>query len=286
MEFKWKSSGEQQTLLETNYLRPSSIEQFARCPYQWYLVHILGKKRPPAAAARAGNALHIGAEKAYEDKIKTGAVPPKSYVLDVAAEAWEKINEEEELVYQRGETADVYKDQIVVGMGVYYDNAIETVTPTAVEKRYSVSINHPIFTHISGTLDIVLEKGIADIKFTKRKTTATHYIIQQSIYAWLRNENNEPTSILELHNVIRGTDKFYLIGMQPKIKYALFWLDKLLHTTEQFHKTGDESLFLGSTPTSNYLCNKNWCGFWDECPWVKYYREEELPSEPLLKVKI
>ena len=90
--------------------------------------------------------------------------------------------------------------------------------------------------------------------------------------------------MIHLHNVIRGKRVFHDIPMTPKQDYATFWLEKLLDVTAKFAQTGDESLFMGSTPTSNYLCNKNWCGFWNDCPWVKYYREEDLPSEPLLKI--
>ena len=53
-------------------------------------------------------------------------------------------------------------------------------------KRYTVSLDHPVFEAVSGTLDIVLDRGVVDLKHTKRKTDASKYTLQQSTYTFLR----------------------------------------------------------------------------------------------------
>lgn len=273
--------------LETsiNVLRPSSIAGFIRCPYQWYLVHIMGRRQKPAAASSAGTSVHAGAEHGYKCKIAFGELPKKSECVDLAVATWDDINNNnEELVYNEGENKHLYTDHIAQGMEMYYDVQMCVTDPVAVERRYTVELDHPFFKAVSGTLDIVLEKGVADIKFTKRASTIMHYTIQQSTYAWLRESNGEPVDILEIHNVVRpqkSKGAQVLVGSLPKqIEYSKFWIAQILDTVDMYQKTMNPLLFRGCSPDSNHLCNSQWCGFWHECPYVEGYRTTQIKEVP------
>ena len=183
-------------------LRPSSLQQFLGCPFQWYQAAIRGNFQRPAAAAVSGTSLHKGAEVGYQDKIKTGELPPLSYLTDAVVEEWQRLNKEQDLVYENGEDYNSYESSLVKGMKAYYDNLMPVTDPIDVERYYEVKLDHPIFESVGGTLDIVLDRGIVDIKHTKRKTSADKYVLQQSIYSYLREANNEINNYNEIHNII------------------------------------------------------------------------------------
>lgn len=262
-------------------LRPSGISSFIRCPYQWYMVHILNKRQKPAAATSAGTSVHAGAEHGYKQKIILGELPKMSECVDVAVAIWDELNSQDEpLEYNEGETRGRYTDDIASGMEVYYQEAMKEVTPVAVEQRYSLELDHPYYTHLSGTIDIDLEDGIADIKFTKSKSTIMHYTLQQSTYGLLKVANGKPVSRLEIHNVVRpkalktkySPAELHIGELPLQFDYAKFWINNILDTVAQYKETKNDLLFRGCSPDSNYLCNEKWCGFWKECPYVEGYR--------------
>lgn len=257
--------------MEKIILRPSSIQQYINCKAQWFNVHIMGMKTPPAAAANAGTSVHFGAEVGYREKIANGNLPPLSVVLDAAVETWQETVKQGELTYGEGETPEKCEHDIVRGMEDYYNDIMTTCDPIAVEKRYTYNLDHPMVESLSGTLDIVVERGVRDIKFTKKKSTASHYILQQSTYGLLRELNDEKVTHLGIHNVIRGKEAVEF-AMPYKPEYAKFWINRILDDLEKFHQTGDESIFQGTSPTTYYLCSEKWCAFYDQCKFVEGLR--------------
>jgi len=283
----------QQTLFELDHdldssnrvLRPSSISQFIRCPYQWYLTTLKGRKQRPAAASTAGTSIHAGAEYGFKQKIVLGNLPQQSEVVEVAVAEWDALNEKLELDYKSDESKDKYTDDIAKGMSIYYEEVMNDLEPVAVERRYSIDLDHSHFTHLSGTLDIVLEDAICDIKFTKSVRNPMHYTIQQNTYGLLREANGEEVKDLYIHNVIRPgktarTPAKLEIGTIPnQSDYAKFWIGQILDTVDQYNNSHNELLFRGCSPDSNYLCSAGWCGFWSECPYVAGYRASALIKE-------
>jgi len=249
-------------------LRPSSLQQFLGCPFQWYQAQIRGDFQRPAAAAVAGTSLHKGAEMGYKDKIKLGQLPPVSFLTDVVAEEWKKLNEENDFEYGKGEDYYTYENDLIKGMKDYYEDLMPITDPIDVEKRYTVKLDHPVFEDISGTLDIVLDRGVVDLKHTKRKTSPDKYVLQQSTYTWLRQQNGEVSNFNEIHNVIRGKGVERL-ALAPKIDYAKNVINQILDVTEKFYETGDPALFRGTNKYAYFLCSKDWCGYYSKCPFVQ-----------------
>lgn len=252
-------------------LRPSSIQQFLGCPSQWFRSSLLGDFQRPAAAAQAGTALHKGAEEGYRDKIKTGELPPISFLTDVVAEEWKKLNEEVDLEFGKDESYHTYEKDLIHGMKEYYKELMPETNPIDVEKRYTVQLDHPVFESVSGSLDIVLDRGIVDLKHTKKKTNASKYVLQQSTYTFLRQANGEVCNFNEIHNVIRGKGVERL-ALAPKVDYARYVINQILDATEQFLETGDQSLFRGTNSHAYFLCSPEWCGYWGVCPHVEGLR--------------
>lgn len=253
-------------------IRPSSIQQFLGCPAQWFRAQILQDFQRPAAAATAGTSLHKGAEVGYSEKIKSGSLPPLSVLTDAVTEEWKKLNSEQDLEYGKDENFNTYEKDLVQGMKDYYTEIMPEADVIDVEKRYTVNIkDHPVFANLSGSIDAVIKGGIADIKFTKRKTSADKYTLQQSAYMLLRQLNGEECNFLEIHNVIRGKG-VEVMPLKGRTDYVRSVLNMILDTTRTFYETGCSSLFRGTNSHAFYLCSEQWCGYWNKCPYVKDLR--------------
>lgn len=250
-------------------LRPSGLQQFLGCPFQWYQAQLRQDFQRPAAAATAGTSIHKGIEVGYTDKIKTGGeLPPLSMLEDVVVEEWQKLNEDNDLEYGKGEDYQLYETQLLKGMKEYYNELMPVTDAVAVERRYTVALDHPVFSAVSGSLDIELDRGVVDAKFTKRKTNANKYVLQQSTYSWLKEANGGVSNFNEIHNIIRGKGVERL-SLAPKKDYARYVINQILDTTEQFLETGEPNLFRGTNSHAYFLCSEQWCGYYSKCPHVQ-----------------
>lgn len=264
-------------------LRPSSIQQFVRCPHQWMRVHLLGEKVVPAAAARAGNALHSAFEYGFTVKKDKGELPSLDEILDIAVQEWKKLNQDEELKYNEGESYLDYEADIIRGVTKYYEEMMPYIEPVMIEQRFTVEIDNPIIEAFSGSADLVVKQGktlhLVDYKFTKRATNASHYLLQQNSYVWLARENGVNLKSSVLHNIVRPTTrsdvKINVLEVEFKEKYLKFWVNMMLDALKEFYENGTGLLKGGSDPVTNYLCSPKWCGFWNECPFVEGLRNEE-----------
>lgn len=252
-------------------LRPSSIQQFLGCSSQWFRSSLLEDFQRPAAAANAGTALHAAAEVGYNEKIAVGALSPLSALTDVAVEEWKKMNQENDLEFSEGESYHTYEKDLVTGITEYYP-VMEITDVIATEKRYDITVtDHPVFKGVGGTIDLILDNGIADIKFTKRKTTVEKYLLQQSTYTLLRERHSETVNSNVIHNVIRSKN-VEILPLRINTKYAEYVIRQILATVKAFWDTGEESLFRGTNSSAYFLCSESWCGYWTKCPHVSHLK--------------
>lgn len=251
-------------------LRPSSLQQFISCPMQWFRGALLQDYRRPKSASEAGSSLHKGAEVGYSEKITTGALPPVSVIKDAIRDEWKTRNENEDIEFADGEDYDSVQAELIEDADLYYPT-MQVTNPIAVETRYTFDIDHPIFSSVSGSIDIDLQGGLADIKRTNRATTTTKYLLQQSIYAWLKNESGNLCVEAFIHNVVKNK-KAEVMSLNLNIEYAKYVVNTILDVTREFWETGNKNLFRGSNPISNYLCSPQWCGYWEKCDAIKHLR--------------
>lgn len=248
-------------------IRPSGVEQFIRCPAQWFRAQVLKDYQKPSAAASLGTSLHKGAEVGYLERIKSGSLPPLSVLQDVVVETWKECNQDQDLEYYEGESYQSMEDQLLEGLFKYYKIVMPTTFPKNVESRYTINIESDVVGSVSGSIDIDLPNGIADIKVTKKRVNAENYTMQQSIYSLLKEANGERVDYVKLHNVVRGGE-VKIVDLAIKREYARFWVNSIIDTLEEFNATKNPRLFRGSSPSSNYLCSEKWCGYWNICPFV------------------
>jgi len=265
-------------------LRPSSIGSYINCQWQWYNVFILGKHTIPSARATLGTAVHKSAEVVWEDAIKTGKKDLNiSQATDAAIEEYHECLKKDEPQFDVGDTKESLEKLVIEGTKSWIEDIAPSVDiPVAVEKRYTIEINNPIFERISGSLDYVGEKSIHDIKTTKRKPTLSNYSLQQGTYALLREGNGETVDEVKIQAVVfnkKDTKALILdmvedntnpfIGLDAIKNQSRFIVNNILEKTKVYSKdiVKPELLFTGN-PKSN-LCSNKYCSLYNECPFVK-----------------
>ena len=254
-------------------IRPSSLNGFLQCPQQWYRVFLLGEDGIPNARAAIGTAIHAGVENMWTDSIlaKTKIVAVSS-MEDAAMEALEEESQKG-LRYDANEDEETAIATIRGGMRTFVDDILPwTDIPTAVEQRYTVSIDgHCIVEAISGTLDYInLKTGfIADVKTGKRKHNTADSEIQQSIYKYLVEENGIKVNGAVIQNVVLKTKmEGHTMDSAINIPRAKSIVNSLLDTLDVYNEdmVDPDVLFRGNPKW--YLCSPKFCAFWSTCKFV------------------
>ncbi len=284
-------------------LRPSSLDSYIRCPYSFYKQQILGEYGRPNSASQVGTALHFVMEEAIGAKLE-GKELSVDDMQRVGVKAWRSYNEKSEVVFHGEQTYQSMANDLYAGV-LGLAEALTCVDAVGSESRHSAKIDgHPLFSAMSGSLDVEIPDGVVDLKFTgKKKSNPKDYLLQQSSYAMLRELNGHNTDRLQILNVVRPTkaakakaDKdgielvanWHILEMSPNIPYVQHWVDIILNKTEAYAKfegTVDEKqdfaelLFQGTSPSNSFLCNNTWCSHYTTCPHVEALRDAEKFEE-------
>lgn len=254
-------------------IRPSSVDTFQQCAYQWYRVFILGGVSIPGSRAAIGTAIHRGAEEMWRDSMKAGTViVSKSSMADAAMEAWDE-EKQKGLQFETGETDGTCAVEIIQGLDTFVDDIVPWVSiPTDVEIRYTVDIDdHPIVGAISGTIDYLNTSiGIlGDIKTGKRKHNVVNSETQQSIYHYLAEENGVKINAATIQNVVlKKEPEGHIMESSINLPKAKAAVNSILDTLEVYHQDvmDPEILFRGNP--KYYLCSPKYCAFYKECRYV------------------
>lgn len=263
-------------------LHPSSISSFFSCPYAWYRTYLSDKPiRSIGSAAHVGTAIHKASEVFYRDCIAHNewVNPVNSAYDDAAVESFQKRVKDDTPSDIKGLDIDSLIITIKQKKQNYLNKArtlCKEQIPIAVEKTYFAKINSSVPMQINGTLDIVNETSIADIKTMNRRNDPKKYWLQQGIYALIKEQNaaegEKPTEDLLIHRVLTTKDEVDCAsicdGMPvtpiDEIKEkAKTLLQTVVKTIELWHKTGDEIVFHGNP--NCLTCSSKYCEYWHDC---------------------
>jgi PD-(D/E)XK nuclease superfamily len=254
-------------------IRPSSIDSFTNCAYQWYNVFILDKKTIPNARAAMGTAIHKAAEVLWTDAIKTKKKDANTNMLVQAALEEYKELDKGGLQYDEDENLNTAQLEIAAGTGAFIEDIVPFVDiPTAVEKRYTIKIDHPLVSSISGTVDYIKEDGegiIADVKTSKRKPVNSNYTTQQSTYRLLAEAGGINVTENRIQAVVLTKSPYGTVEkIDTNVKQAKYLINNLLDTIELYNaQTVDPKTLFRGNP-KYYLCSNKYCSLYSTCPFV------------------
>lgn len=230
-------------------------------------------------AAHLGTAIHKAAETHYRECISEKRwVPVRDDLKGVAIDTLRECNKTEEPADLK--ERDQNEDEKLVSTGaINYALKSRVLNkdqiPIDVERRYEIPVNSKVVKSIAGTLDIVGENFVADIKTMSRMKSVKEYAIQQGAYAILREKNGENVEDLLIHRVILSKNQIdsqsilecteNAFGIGDLVESTRFYLESVIHTINDFDKTGNELLFRGNP--KSMLCSSRYCAYYKDCKW-------------------
>lgn len=257
-----------QVLNEDIRLRPSSIDGFFQCSYQWGKVFLEGITTIPSARAAIGTSIHKGVEVMWQEAMKAGeANPNKAMMVDAAMGAW-KEEGQKGIQFDEDENDRTAAVEIIKGMEAFVEDIVPfTQIPTGVEERFTVKLDHQLVKEISGTVDYITDTTIADVKTSKRKPSVANYTTQQSLYKYLAVSNGRKVSASLIQGVVlKAKPEGMILPADIDVEQAKGLVNIMLDTLDlvMLDKAPIESI-LRPNP-KYYLCDKKYCKLYGNCP--------------------
>ncbi len=257
-----------QVLQEDIRLRPSAIDSFFGCAFQWGKHFLEGESSIPNDRAAIGTGIHAGAELLWKESMSAGSkVINLSAMDDAAIEAY-KEEEQKGLELAEGITRDDNIREIRAGNEAFAEDIVPYAQiPTAVESFLKVDIDHALVSELGGTVDYMTPTIIADLKTSKRKPTVSNYVTQQSIYTYLAIANGYDIK----HNLIQSVvlkkvPEGMVLPMEPEVDQVKQLVNIMLDTLDVVHKDiiPIETVL---RPNPKYMfCSEKFCKFYGQCP--------------------
>lgn len=249
-------------------IRPSSIDGFYTCAFQWAQVFLNGRISIPSARAAIGTAVHAAVEDMWTDAMISKKKDCNlSKANDAGIAAYQEIDQD--LYYDKGENSNTAEATVLGGVKAFIDDIVPyTDIPSAVEQRFTVALDNPIVEDISGTVDYIAPGVIADVKTSKRKPVPSSFVVQQTTYKILAEANGHDIK----HNLIQGVvlkikPDGHILEMTPQVDRTKYLINKLLGTLEVFHDDMIDPSILFRPNTKHYLCSPKYCALYGNgCP--------------------
>ena len=267
-------------------LRPSAIDGFYGCAYQWGLTFLEGRTNRSNSRAAIGTAIHAAAENFWTDAIAKNdkEAGSMSSMTDAAMDAF-KEEQKKDMKYGDNETEGTCTAEILKGTEAFLEDITPFAhIPVAVEKFFEVDLDHQLVSAIGGTVDYITPNTIADLKTGKRKPTVANYTTQQSIYKFLAEENGVNVK----HNLIQSVvlkkvPEGAILGMETNVPQAKVLVNTILDTLDLVMKdvAPIETIMRGNP--KYMFCSEKWCDYYKECPFSKGKIE---PVQEVHKIKL
>lgn len=252
-------------------IRPSAVDSFYQCPYQWGKTFLEGVQTIPNSRAAIGTSVHAGVEQMWNESIAAKQkVHSIAAMTDAAMEAW-KNETHDGVSFDEGENESTAVIEIVKGIEAFVDDIVPfAAIPVAVETFVSVAISNPLVSELGGTIDYITTDTIADVKTSKRKPTTSNYETQQSLYKYLANANGYNIE----HNLIQGVvfgkreTSGMVLTMETDVDKAKTAVNELLHTMEVIatDKVPIDVILRGNP--KHHFCSSKYCAIYP-CKFVK-----------------
>lgn len=253
--------------LPTDYLSPTQIGMYQRCPRQYRFRYVLGVKRPPGVALVEGKAHHAALQMNNRHKIDTGADLPMKNVSEAFCDRFS--DESSEVEDWEGEKADAVIDRGRKLLKQYLEGFALKYRPEIVEHRLFFDVGGvPVLGYLdtAGRLTGPGRSGktVIDYKVSGRKRSKDELegSPQLSFYGW------GSMSVLRTRlpragfcTFIKGSPPSVVWQPAPMDAARVRWFRRLALSVADAISRGSFPL---ADPT-HWCCSKRFCGYWDLC---------------------
>ncbi|QBP07026.1 PD-(D/E)XK nuclease superfamily protein [Edwardsiella phage ETP-1] len=253
-------------------IRPSAVDSFYGCAYQWGKTFLEGISSIPNSRAAIGTAIHAGIEASWRDAMAHGKANHNLSAMSDAAVSSFKEETANGCSFGNDETVNTCHVEIIGGIKAWVEDIAPFVpVPEAVETFLKVDIqNHPFVSEVGGTLDYLGHGVIDDVKTSKRKVTGSSYDTQQAIYKYLAEANGHQVLHSRLQNVVlTKSPAGQILTIEPNVGKAKSLVNGMLDVLELVAKDiVPIELLLRGNPKYTF-CSDKYCAHYDNCPWVR-----------------
>lgn len=266
-------------------IRPSSVESFYGCSYQWGKTFLEGVSSIPNSRAAIGTAIHAGVEAMWNEAIASGKKEPNIRLMtDAAMDSW-KESTHDGMQYDDGENEGSCAVEIIKGTEAFIEDIVPfTKIPVAVETFVKIDLDHKMVSEIGGTIDYLSVDTIGDVKTSKRKSGPEGHTVQQSLYKLLANSNgyNIQHNLIQ-QIVLKKVPEGAILQLEADIPQAKYLVNTLLDTLDLVYQDiAPIETILRPNP-KHIFCSEKFCAHYGTCPAIK---GNLLPAKPVAKVKL
>lgn len=263
-------------------IRPSSVDSFQQCAYQWAKVFLEGVNSIPSSRAAIGTGIHKGIEVMWQEAIDRKLKDPNvDMMFDAAIEAFNEESKKEGMSYNDGETVNSCHKEITLGTQAFVDELVPYLDiPSATEQRFTLNISgHPVVNALSGTVDYIAAGRIDDVKTSKKKPVVSNYVTQQSIYKLLAEHNGVIVDHSMIQSVVlKKEPACHILELEPNVPQAKYLVNNILDTVEAACNEVAPMEVLFKCNTKYYLCSPKYCNMHGSCPATKKHIPEAKPK--------
>jgi CRISPR/Cas system-associated exonuclease Cas4 (RecB family) len=243
--------------LPKEHVSVSQINQYLRCPAQYYFKYIQDMKAPSNGAMTFGKAVHKAIEYYFKGKLEYGQEASLSEVQDVFATT---INKSDNTEWGE-EKPDAVKDEGVKTLELYMKEVAPTIQPKAIEQEIRVPFGD---YELLGYIDLIDQNDvIIDTKTTKKTPSAGMLTngLQLSAYTMAHQflTGNDPTGVRLDYIVRLKTPKI----VQIESKKTSHDVNRFLGIMDRVVRNIKEANFYPN-PTC-MTCNPKSCSYFEIC---------------------
>jgi len=244
--------------LPKDYLSPSQIRQYLRCPQCYRFRYVDGLVAPISPTMLRGRAVHRGIEQNYIQKRDTHEDLPVEQVREVTAGAFEE--DREDVDWSKDDPGKAL-DSTVAMAELYHTEVAPTIQPASVEER--VEIAFPGLDYeLVGVIDVVDEHGyIRDTK-TTGKTPAENVIhnnLQLCAYALMYRTITEEQEAGIVLDYLVATKTPKVVRFEKQVEEEE--IDRFLRIMQAVADAIDKGIFLPADGC--FMCGKPGSPYWD-----------------------
>ncbi len=252
-------------------IRPSSVDTFFSCPYQWASVFIGGEHTIPGARAAIGTAVHEAAEVLWTEAILTKQKDANITKLNDAAIIRFQEQDKEGIQYDKGEDLNTAEAEVLRGVETLVSDIVPFADiPLYTEQRFTIDIDHPVVERVSGTVDYISHDTLADLKTSRKKPVPQSHVTQQSIYKMLAEAEGHKVQYSTVQGIaFTKVATGYILPLEPNIPRAKHLINTILDVLDVFYegKVDPKILFRGNP--KYFLCSDKYCTKHSTCPFVQ-----------------
>lgn len=239
-------------------LSPSMALTYLKCNRQFYYQNVAKLPRLASPVLALGAAIHETFRENAWQKINSGMDLSEPLLKNFFAEDLEYRE-----VDWSGQGLSTTKDQGVICVEEYRQKMAPKVQPAFVEYAFNMEVKNRDWG-IAGKVDLITDKEVViDHKTTKGRMKAprVEHVFQLGVYALAVKQQAWGANVTaRLDYYPRGKRDAYShpVTFAPSLaKNVLTTFDQVAH--------GIQSEVWAANRTSNYLCKRRYCNYWNQC---------------------